>query len=544
MAALLVTTSATTTVSSQETTAQTVTVNFLTQGEPDTLDPNRVSFARAADAAVIRQVFEPLLRFDDRLIPQPAAAESYDVSPDGTLYTFHLRQDGRWSDGQPVTAGEFEYSWKRLLDPALHADYAPLFVDAGIVGADDYHAGRTQTPDRVGISSLDGDTLQVRLDRPFGAFPDLAALWPGVPLRPDIVAEEPDSWASDPATYVGNGAFMLSEWAHQDHLTLTPNPRYTAHARWPKPTLTRVTLLMGTNPEADFVGFRTNVRDWALVPDAELNAALSDPDLAGQTRQYNELTTFWLQMNQARPPLNNVLVRRALARAIDRTAMVRDLATSVNMPITTLIPPGMPGFAQGLGQDLSFDAASARALLAQAGFDAAHAFPNVSFSYADTAANLRRAQYVQAQWRDHLGIEVALKPVDASAYQQAIDARDFDLTFGGWSADYPDPRDWFGLLFGCKAPYNRVNYCSPAFDQVVARADSGTSMPERLQLYDQAQSLLTQDVAVAPLFVRGRLALVKPWVQSVDGGPLPISPLDEYPGSLFLDFVRVQILPH
>ena len=156
--------------------AQEVTLNFLTQGEPDSLDPTRASAARASEGAVIRQVFEPLLRFDDKLAPQPAAAASYEVSLDGTVYTFHLRPDGRWSDGQPVTASQFEYAWKRLLDPALHAEYAPLFVDAGIIGADDYNSGKFATSDHVAVNALDDLTLQVRLYQPNGALPELAAL--------------------------------------------------------------------------------------------------------------------------------------------------------------------------------------------------------------------------------------------------------------------------------------------------------------------------------------------------------------------------------
>jgi oligopeptide transport system substrate-binding protein len=172
---------------------QEVTVNFLSQGEPDTLDPNRLTFAFAVNASIARQVFEPLLRFDDKLVPQPAAAESYEVSLDGAVYTFHLRQDGRWSDGQPVTAGQFEFSWKRLLDPAIHADYTALFIDAGVVG----------------VAALDDVTLQIRLSQPFGALPDLAALPMAAPLRPETVADNPDGWSQDPSTYLGNGPFVI-----------------------------------------------------------------------------------------------------------------------------------------------------------------------------------------------------------------------------------------------------------------------------------------------------------------------------------------------
>jgi oligopeptide transport system substrate-binding protein len=202
----------------------------------------------------------------------------------------------------------------------------------------------------------------------------------------------------------------------------------------------------------------------------------------------------------------------------------------------------MPGFQDGLGHELEFDPAGAHALLTQAGFTTGKGFPTLAFSFPDGPSNMRRAQYLQSQWRDHLGLEVQLNAVDPTTYQQAIDQRNYDLAFGGWAADYPDPQDWFALLFGCKGAYNKFGYCNASFDRLVARADTAISLTDRLSLYAQAQTTLIQDVPVAPLFVRGRLALVKPWVQSIDGGPLPISPLDDYPGSLFLD--RVQIVPH
>ena len=499
---------ATTDTSAQPTPPQEVTVNFLTQGEPDSLDPNRATFAHAVDGAVVRQVFEPLLRFDDKLVPQPAAAQSYEVSLDGASYTFHLRADGRWSDGQPVTAADFEYSWKRLLDPTQHNEYAALFAAAGITS----------------LNVLDDLTFQVHLSQPFGAFPDLAAMWMGAPLRPDIVGADPDGWASNPATYIGNGPFMLTDWVQQDHLTLVPNPQYVAHPGWPRPTLARVTVSMHTHPEADYAAYTsTSEPDWSLVPDVEANSVQNDASLSQQSRQYNQLSTFWLQMNNARAPLNNTLVRRAISKAIDRAALVRDLAAGVSVPTTSVIPPGMPGFQTGVGRDLDFDPAGAKALLAQAGVNTANA---LTFRYADDPSELRRAQWFQDELSSNLGVTVQLATTG-----------DYDLAFGGWSADYPDPQDWFGPLFACKAPYNASGYCDSAFDQTVARADADVSATGRLALYAQAQTQLLQDAPVAPLFSRGRLALVKPWVDS-----LKLTPFDEYPGSLFLD--QVRILPH
>jgi oligopeptide transport system substrate-binding protein len=526
----------------QPATSQAARLTFLAQGEPESLDPNRGSAARAGEAAVVRQLFEPLLRFDEDLIPRPAAAASYDVSDDGTVYTFHLRPEGQWSDGQHVTAAQFEYAWKRLLDPVLQSEYAPFFVAAGIVGAADYHAGKTANAERVGVHAVDDGTLEVRLVQPFGALPNLAALWVGAPVRPDLVEAAPDDWAQHPSTVIGNGPFVVSEWVHQDHLTLTPNPRYTAHGAWPKPTLTRVLLPIGSSGNSDLAAFVSGEPDWTLVPDSEANRVLNDSDLAPLVLRYNELSTFWIQVNVDRGPLADSNVRRAMAKGLDRAAIVHDTASGVSEPTTTVIPRGMPGFQPDVGADLEFDPPGGRALLAAAGFQDGAGLEQLSFTYPATPAFTQRALYLRAQWKQHLGVDVQLTPLDQASYQQALEDKDYDLAFAGWSADYPDPQDWFGALFGCGAAFNTSNYCNAAFDQVVARADSSLSFTDRVQLYGRAQSILMQDAPVLPLFTREHLALVQPWVRSVDGGPLLVTPLDEYPGSLFLD--KVQILPH
>jgi oligopeptide transport system substrate-binding protein len=247
-------------------------------------------------------------------------------------------------------------------------------------------------------------------------------------------------------------------------------------------------------------------------------------------------------MNTAHAPLDNALLRHALSRSIDRAAFVRDLATGVSSPATSVIPPGMPGFQDGLGQDIAFDASDARAILAQSGLGDSEPLPRLEFSFPDTPDNQHRAEYLRAQWNVNLGIGIQLNPLDADAYQQALTDGNYDLAFGGWSADYPDPRDWFGTLFTCDSAFNTFKYCNSSFDQLIARADVATRLADRLQLYAQAQTLLLQDVPVAPLFVRSHLVLVKPWVQTTDGNPLILTPMDEYPGSLFLD--KVQIAPH
>jgi oligopeptide transport system substrate-binding protein len=502
---------------------QEITVNAL-QGEPDNLDPNRSSFA--TEAAVIRQVFEPLLVFDKDLKPVPGAASSYDVSTDGKTYTFHLRAGAKWSDGQPVTAKDFVYSFKRLLDPATASDYASFFTDAGVVGAADFNAGKG-TADAVGIKATDDNTLVIQLEAPSGYFPNLVALWVVAPVRQDIVEKNP-GWAQDPSTYIGNGAFKMSEWVHQDHITLVPNPNYAGT----KPALQKVTLLMVASAEADYAAYRNNERDWTLVPDADVKAVRADPQLSKEAVEYTELTTFWLVMNDTTKPLDNPLVRKAFAKAIDRDAMIRDVAAGIGQPATSMIPPGMPGYQPDLGKDLNFDAAAAKDLLKQAGFADPTQFPELHFRFATTTANQSRAEFIQGQLKQNLGINIVLDSMETKAYQAAYKNKDFDLAWTGWGADYPDPQNFMTGLFACSASNNKYNYCNPQFDAAAAKGDTGTDLTARLQAYAEAQQILVTDTPVAPLLYRGRMVLVKPWVQN-----LVITPKDDYPGLSFLTSV-------
>ncbi len=511
---------------SQASGTQEITVNAL-QGEPDNLDPNRSNFS--TEAAVIRQVFEPLLTFDKDLKPVPAAASSYDVSQDGKTYTFHLRDGAKWSDGQPVTAKNFVYSFKRILDPATAADYATFLTDAGIVGAADFNS-KKGTADNVGVRAKDDNTLEIQLESPIGYFPDIVALWVVSPLRQDIIDKAGDGWAQDPSTYIGNGAFKMSEWVHQDHITLVPNPNDAGT----KPTLQKVTLLMVTSLEADYAAYRNNERDWTLVPDADVQAVRTDPQLSKEAHEYTELTTFWLVMNNAKAPLDKPQVRKAFARAIDRQAMIRDIASGVGKPATSMIPPGMPGYQADLGKDIDFDPAAARDLLKQAGYADPAQFPQLHFKFGTTSANQARAEFIQAQLKQNLGIDIVLDSMESKAYQAAYKAKDYDLAWTGWQADYPDPQNFMTGLFGCNASNNKYNYCNKEFDAAAAKGDTGTDLNARLQAYAQAQGILVSDLPVAPLYYRGRMVLVKPWVQN-----MVITPKDDYPGLTFLNTLSV-----
>jgi oligopeptide transport system substrate-binding protein len=511
-------------------TPQEFTANVL-QGEPDTIDPNRSSYN--VEFSPIHQLFETLVRLDANLNVVPGGAQSWEVSPDGRTYTFFLRPDARWSDGQGVTASDYEYSYKRILDPKLAAEYASFLVDAGILGAEDYNSGKVADASTVGVRALDDLTLQINLMAPFAPLPSILTLQALPPLRRDIIEANATGW-TEAGSIIGNGPFVLAEWVHQDHMTFVPNPYYHG----PGPFLTRMTFLMQTDGTAAYFAWLNGETDMVLVPDSQVNPVRNEQELALQSRQVTELTTFWIQINNNKAPLSNPFVRKALARAIDRDALIRDIASGVGVPAVSIIPPGMPGYQPDLGSDIDFNPQAARELLGAAGYGDPRSFPKLTFTFATTTGNQRRAEFIQAQLKQNLGIDIVLNSMESKAYQAAIKAKNFDLSYSGWGADYPDPQNWFNTLFGCKGGNNKTSYCNPNFDQLVARADASTDLAERLSLYSQAQGMLITDLPVAPLHIRGRLYVVKPWIQNFT----PTAQDYSYAGDMFYELMTIA--PH
>jgi oligopeptide transport system substrate-binding protein len=234
------------------------------------------------------------------------------------------------------------------------------------------------------------------------------------------------------------------------------------------------------------------------------------------------------------PPLNNPAVRKAFSMAIDRNALIRDVASGLGLPATSIIPPGMPGHVEGLGANYDYNPQGARDLLAQAGYPNGQGFPQLTFNFATTGANQRRAEFIQAQLKQNLNIDIALNSQESKVEIQSFNSKNYQMAYHGWGADYPDPQDWFHTLFGCTGGNNKFNYCNQTVDQLVQQADAGTNLDERVQIYTQAQRLLVDDMPVVPLLVRGRAVAVKPYVQN-----LTITAQDDYPGDLFLDQVSL-----
>lgn len=496
-------------------------------GDPPSLDPNATAWDQSI--AVVSLVFRGLIKFKQDLTLEPAVAKEVPslanggISADGKTYTLKLRNDVKWSDGKTVAAKDFEYGVKRMLDPKLAADYASFYYS--MKGAKEYNTAlgtkdQPKTPDAaamsalrdaVGVKATDDTTLVFTLNEPRASFLQLLALWPVYPARQDIIEAKGDKWHTDPASFIGNGPFKMTEYVPKDHITLVPNENYYGT----KPTLKKITLLMGTDAAANYAAYLNGEREVTAVPAANIPVVLADPALKEQVVRGPRLATFALQFNNQRAPFDNPKVRQALSKGVDRQTYIEKIRRGVGKPATSWIPPGMPGHQPDLGKEFAFDPSKAKKELADAGFPDGKGLPPIAMQFANTGANQQIAEFVQAQFKDNMGIDLKLEPMDPPELSKLVSGNRHHLAFAGWGADYPDPDNWLPELFGTGAGNNHSQYSNPKFDALVKQAAAEPDEKKRLDMWAQAQKMMVEDAPVIFLFHDERFILVKPYVKGL-----------------------------
>jgi oligopeptide transport system substrate-binding protein len=499
--------------------SQVLTVNLA--GEPAQIDPNRASWA--GERSVISQVFEGLLGFDKSLTVIPVVAKEMPtvankgISADGKTYTFNLRTNVTWSDGIKVTAKDFEYSIKRMLDPDLATEYASFYYV--IAGAEAYNgAGAATSAEKaalkaaVGVKATGDYTLQVTLGDAYPVFLQLMSLWPVYPVREDVITAKGETW-TEAGNYIGNGPFIMTEWVHQDHITFEPNPKYWGT----KPKLTKVTYKMITDAVAALAAYKNGELDMSGVPVGTEKATMADASLNTQIVRNADLTTYGFQFNVHTAPYDNLTLRKALSTAVDRVSFVDKVRGGVGKVALSWIPPGMPGYDATIGTEYSFDTTKAKALLATAltelKLDVSKL--GLKFQYSNTAGNTTIAQFLQGQLKDNLGIDLALEPMESAAFTIFVNANQHTWAFFGWGADYPDPDNWLPQLFGTGAGNNHTTYSNAAFDALCTTAGKELDNTKRLQQWSDAHKMVMADAPIVTMFYRERFNLVKPYFKGL-----------------------------
>ena len=510
--------------------AKDQTLRVLLDDSPGTLDPGQTQYPY--ETAVLRAISEPLLKpTADLKGVAPAAAESYDLTNNGTVYVFHLRATGQYWDGSPVKAQDFVYAWQRLIDPRLAALNGPFFA-AAILNGDGVSlldpqrdAARIDAAlSTLGLKAVDDLTFQVTLSHPDPAFVWLAAMPAGAPIRQDLVNKYKEAWATSPESLVTNGPFHVTDLVGTDHVTVAPNPHYWGV----KPKLKAITFRVVNDGALALTQYTTGELDTIDVQPAQASKVGGDNHLKQELIRTPALTVFWMAFRVNQAPLNNVKVRQAIAAAIDRDAYVARIFQGQGLAAETLIPKGMRGYAPDLGSTQKFDVVQSRAILAASGVTAKQ-LSGVKVSY-DQSSDFSKATatFIRDQLKANLSVEVTMDALDRDTYLSRLDSGDFQIAGPlGWTADYPDPSDWFGL-FQTSSSRNFSFYQNKQYDSFVRVAGGDLQPDRRDQEYKQAQKMLVNDGPVAFLAQPVSWNLVKPWVNGVT-----TTPIDEWPGALF-----------
>ena len=478
--------------------------------DPPGLDPTMAG--DVVSATVIQQLFSGLAELTPDLDVVPDVAQSWEVLEGGRKYVLHLRHDVRWTDGVPVTANDFEYAWKRVLDPATGSPNAKLLYD--VEGAKAFHRGEVSDPESVGVCALDDVTLVVQLEGPTGYFLQLVAHDGTFPVPRHVVEAHGEAWA-ERGNIVTNGPFILKAWQRGQSMVFSRNPKH--HGRF-RGNVQRVELLPLLPIQAEWsAALEVYEADGLDI----LNITWSPPAEKDRARQQHTgeyvsapwLQTLYVGFDVTRSPFDDVRVRRAFVMATDRETLAEVVMMGYMSPaLGGFVPPGMPGHSPGIA--LPYDPERARQLLAEAGYPGGRGFPVV-----DLPAPLvpeAMSEYMEAQWRENLGIGINWEVMEWAMFLDRI-ARDPPHIFGtGWSADYPDPDSFLRVAL----PWMSRGWRNEPYEGLVEEARRVMDQGERMKLYRQADRILVEEALVMPLAYWRWHLLVKPWVSRYPMSPI------------------------
>jgi len=474
-------------------------------------DLNSLDPVKATDAPVITVlglIYGGLVRLDGDLHVAPDLAESWKISDDGKAYTFKLRADGKFSDGTPITADDVVWSLTRALAPDAVGD--GLFRLGNIVGAQDLNSGKAKT--LTGVKAIDAQTVEIDIQQPTAYFLDQLTYVIAKVLSKKAGEANP-KWADMP---VSSGAFAIKEWNHNQNIVLVPNANY-----WqPANNITSLNLPFIQDSETAFQLYRTGKLDIMGsqqngVPAAHVKEVSGGKDF----RQTASFAVRYVAFNNTQAPFNNVKVRRAFALAIDKKTLAEKVLSGTVDPTDRILPAGFPGSELPI-KGLAFDAAAAKAALMDAGVNAADI--KLKLTYGVEGDNERVVTVLQSMWKESLGVDVTLEPLELSTFSARLDETyqkpesGLQAYLSIWGADYPDPQNFISQQLRTGVGNNNSHYSNADFDKLVDQADVMTGdIQARLKVYNQAEQIAVDEVGWLPLYSPRLNVLVKEYVEGI-----------------------------
>ncbi len=483
--------------------------------EPSDLDP-QTSIGQI-EHDIMLSLFEGLVCGDPKDVsPIPGVAERWDISPDERIYTFHLRRNARWSNGEAVTARDFLESYHRMLLPGLAAQYSYMLYP--VTNAEAFNNGQITNFDEVGFKALDDYTLQLTLHSPT---PYLLSMmihdsWFPVPIATikkfGALDDRSNPWTR-PENFVGNGAFVLKEWRLHSHILVEKSQSYWDAARV---RLNSIYFDPEESYDTEERMFRSGqVHTIRQAPQSKVQFYLKNrPNLI---RDYPILSTYFYKLNVTRPPLNDKRVRQALALAIDRRAITETVSRAGEMPAYCLTPPNTAGYTAAAR--LREDPPAARQLLAEAGYPDGKGFPSVELLYNTLQNHKAIAEAVQQMWKKNLNIDVRLHNEEWKVYLDSMRRTNYDLARAGWIGDYMDPSTFLDC-FTTDSGNNETGWSNADYDRLCRAATETGDQAVRYADYQKAEAILVDEMPIIPIYIYTCPRLIRPNVKGWYGNLL------------------------
>ncbi|MCH1624697.1 peptide ABC transporter substrate-binding protein [Fredinandcohnia quinoae] len=497
--------------------------------EPGSLHPGIAQGTH--DSWILEHAFEGLTKKTPEGEIVKGMAEDWTTSDDGLTWTFTLKEGIKWSNGDPVTAHDFEYAWKFALNPATASTYAyQLYY---LEGGEEFNsaaegADLQALEDKVGVKALDEKTLEVKLGQSTPYFLDLTSFYTYYPVNKKVQEANPD-WYKEAESYVSNGAFKLTEWQHKESMKLEKNENY-----YDKENIKL--------DEVHFVIIDDENTAWQMYQSGELDLVYPLPqDVIGKLAEEKnpefqngpDLSVYYYNLNNEKKPFNNVKIRKALSMAIDRETIVEHVAQGGQQPAYSIVPPGIPDisgdFQGNTGNLFEANIEEAKKLLAEGlaeeGLDK---FPDVTLTYNTSEGHKMIAEAVQEMWRKNLDISITLENVEFQVKLDREKAGDYQISRAGWVGDYVDPMT-FVDLWVTDGPYNDANWSNSEYDKLINTAKTTMDQEVRMKAMHDAEKIMMDEMPVIPVYFYTKPFTVKPYVTGV------YTPINRYPQFIYAD---------
>lgn len=466
---------------------------------PTSLDPAQVQDGDTID--VVQQVFEGLVKWDENNKAVPNLAETIDLAPDKTTYTFHLKKGVKFSNGREVKADDFKWCFERVCNPKYTSATAGTYM-TDIIGVNDRLKGKA--PEISGVKVKDDYTLEIKIDKPRPYFLDKLTYACAYVYAKEGLPDPLKDMAS-PEQMIGTGPFKFDKIVPEQTVNLVANKDYHGGA----PKLERIERPIIKDASTRLNKYKTGEIDLLQLERQDLKAINDDPVLKKDLKYFDRPSMYYLGMNCATvPALKDRRVRQAIGMALDRDKIVNEILGGINRRADSIVPPGVKFFREKTNV-LPFDIAKAKALMQEAGFPDGKGFPELDFCYRDGRPDVEYvAQAIQQQLRQNLGINLKPKKIEWGAYLKIHNSKQMPIFHMRWAADYLDPENFLSQLLASYGNENKINYKNDEYDALCRQADTSFDDKLRAELYAKAEDIVLQDAPFVPIYFQKDAELI------------------------------------